>query len=121
LYLADPVPMLCGRVSHDTPHRSVLVFIVRNGGRGWRYTLSLMKPGPMLATRLRQWQGSSLMTRVSINFGALWRKRTVDLSEPFHTIDCFHGFKQFEGWPQPQRFLLMYDLADIIIQTAPLA
>jgi hypothetical protein len=58
----------------------------------------------------------------SINkFGALWRKRTVDLSEPFHTIDCFHGFKQFEGWPQPQRFLLMYDLADIIIQTAPLA
>jgi len=51
------------------------------------------------------------------SFDLSWQKRTSDLTEPFHTYDCFHGFGQFEGWPKPQRLLLMHDLADLVIQT----
>jgi hypothetical protein len=50
-------------------------------------------------------------------FEAAWQKRTADLKEPFQTYDCVHGREQFEGWPEPQRLLLMHDLPEIIIQT----
>ena len=50
-------------------------------------------------------------------FEADWRKRTADLKEPFHTVDCVNGRGQFKGWPEPQRLLLMHDLPEIIIQT----
>jgi hypothetical protein len=50
-------------------------------------------------------------------FEADWQKRTADLEEPFHTVDCVHGRGQFEGWPEPVRLLLMHDLPEIIIQT----
>jgi hypothetical protein len=46
-----------------------------------------------------------------------WRKRTVDLKGPFHTTDCVRGRGAFEGWPEPQRLLLLHDLPEIIIRT----
>jgi hypothetical protein len=50
-------------------------------------------------------------------FEEAWQKLTSGLKEPFHTFDCANGEGQFKGWPEPQRLLLMHQLADIIVQT----
>ena len=50
------------------------------------------------------------------HFEREWRTRTAELTEPFHAVDCFGGYKQFESWPKPQRLILMHDLAEIIVK-----
>jgi hypothetical protein len=51
-------------------------------------------------------------------FEAKWAKRTHGhLTKPFHTYDCFWGYDDFKGWPEPVRHLLMHDLAEIIERT----